>query len=1078
MAAMNKRAQAVYKSVLPLPLLPEVSPVESYKLHGDNSMVYCLHVPKTALDASASTLAEGRTRGLYNSFCELLGLLATIQFTNMKSDDGSDDEEGDKKKRKGDGAEEPAGPLYFEVGGVKHPVQETYMEYLADKDKSVYQGVPSLDSCVGIRFHFVVQAPLELSTAPCVLSAAVEHRIKENANRTKGKGKKAKPEDIRAHERWREVTSMGRYFNVLKEYLNSYSVGADVGPESIRRHDSPFHPQNCFSIETATPPGTHPSQLYRDPTETDGVTFAFPNYVFRLPHSFVAPLTLFALTLPGTGEWSHERGDDLKATVDGLSRTYVLEYVHNLNRDRTFGWRRITDSFDTEKIVVEADTEMAAAEKAVRLREVSMRHVDRIRSCFAREDVDMGGDLNKIGAFANTFDKFDKIKPIPPVDDTIPYLGNYMVHMSNMFEYGYKLVSTARLLFMVHLAYLDGLVDEHKLHFNLFLAGEGESGKSYVLQCCLRMMIPNTIENDTNFTENSLTGCDHRVFTSLFCDEAPPIMLGAEYGNRGKGDDEGNPVVKMAMDSCYTTRKTAFVDDGGVRSATNHRTELVHSWVVASNHPVSSIPHPMRSRFVVVDVVQTRKDYNTREDKQEQTDDERFRVMEKRLLEFEQETHQVTLGVVYVNMLIRVGALRPPNLTGARYLIKAFFDHVGKTKNSDEGTRTKNQFKRALSAAVTFHAVRRYLEFYGTPQGPPSLDNDISIFCPRWGPQGQLVHPGIQPFLVATESLTVAVISAFIEYILTYDYFVLEAYINRIIITNKDNCVSPDNPRMNMAVSEDGMFKYDTSNINTLEQAQQVVTNYLRSQGMIVSKHQVSTAYENLHAAGVLEFNAGEVKLAWKKVKDVFTFDEATKRYKYMSELNAHLEKVVKTCIHEDFARRRRVLTFLPVDRNHQNILDEIRVPFPSNKKYKARKPAPIFDMMSRTGLVTLVEDKGSNVSPELQALKTFLPDATPQDVDLYLHDYPSCYNELLVEAKARREEHGISYPEDILEGFYAAYDQDKYANAPARKKALSLIDRKRKRVEEPHPNPAEEEADTSPSPAKRANKSDKTQII
>jgi hypothetical protein len=568
------------------------------------------------------------------------------------------------------------------------------------------------------------------------------------------------------------------------------------------------------------------------------------------------------------------------------------------------------------------------------------------------------------------------------------------------------------------------------------------------------------VENDTNFTENSLTGCDHRVFTALFCDEAPPIMLGLEDGPYNK-DNTGNSVVKMAMDSCYTTRKTAHVDEGGVRTATNHRTELVHTWILATNNPVHSIPKPLHSRFIVIDVVQRTKDYGDRTEKQAMAEDTRLDHLNDWALRYQQEAHQITLGVLYVNMLIRVGALKKVSMVAAAPLVKAFFERVRAIKKNEDGSRTKKQVERAISAAVTYNAVRRYIEFYGTPMGPPSLDNDITIFCPRYDREGRTVHPGIQPFLVASEAITVSVLSAFFEYMISYNYYVLEGVINRFIIINPDNCVSPDRAQMKQVVTApDGSFEYASLDGWDASVVPNKLVSYLKGIGLVLSKHQVSTAIRDLEWAGVMEVDtSGNIKLWWDKVKTMFTFDETRNKYHYSMSLREHMDKIVEECAHRDFACNTRVLTMLPVDMNHQDILDEVRVRLPDRGQKTETYHCFFYNPEAPWEEVDL-GDQEEYVPPEVKALRRVHPGATLEDARLYLYDYPPSYEGALTKAAAARTR-GWSYPESLLEKAYRdlkATAGGKYDDVRAREFAKALLDRKRKRVPEEE-NPAEETA-------------------
>ena len=1021
----------------------------------DQSNLFTFILPTDVLQPIAFNITHKLDKTAYDVYATLLGFLSTLHVCNYMTDMGdqgmdqsSDTPNGDTGGRgqgKGKAPKEPnTQPMFLSNGKQR---SEVFMEYIL-RDNVVVEdegATPNLSECTAIRFYFLLH-----EKPSCMVNTfkSLTEYFQKLSKASKSKSKSDKP---LAFELCKSVTSMDRLAELACEYLGqpSYKYSADKFeeppgvPAASEGEDpppsytlgAPIHLGRLFRVNNMIPPGSMPSQAtYNDPTddddETNKLVFAYPHLVFKIEHFMLPTPRLFGVTLPGTTEWSPQTGQDLAFTRSSLSNVEYMRSILSKVPPVSNGYRQITRSRELNETRI-IGTEREQGRLTRRLRMNNLQHACRCEAALGT-GVTLGEDLEAYATYASTFTEFQK--PLVKIfDNSLSYYGNYIATEWMVYEDFYHLACNHRVLKILELAALDSLRDAKELRPNILIPGNGETGKSFLLDKVRNRWVDGTCPEVTALTENSFITNEPTLFNIMLFHEVPELIMGTN--NQGRdGPSTGSGVIKDVLTRNEVSKKTCYVEDGQ-RLQVNTSCEYEAVMLMATNEATGQMPVPIVSRMLILNIVDYKKDYGTRAEKAAPLDTAQKARLDRHVESYHTRFRQQLIAHLYVEMLIKFKVLADVDVSASVNIIDVSSEYCRRVGMVDWGNRVNDSIRTMIRSHTIQYAVIRYLSFFGQPEGPQTMANEFATFAPKYDTHGNITHKGIQPFLVSTEELCVFVISCIFEsFDGTVDYMVLEGVINALIMSNPRNRVSGASYELKLGVSNGTMYEFDMGGSFRHVLIESVVRYLGKHTRHKISKEQVVTSFDNLRKHNFCEVNGGEVKLNWVKAKPYFTvIDE---KYRFNMNTRDHIEKICKEVTHRDFANGARLLISTPVDVNHQDIMSELNVTREGPYKRiisetRCEIPENLEDTFSSTTFGGVMAGPSGDVGAELLALQQIIPEATQGDVGRILYDIPG-----------GAPDQSVRYPEAYLGNAYRQIPTTRYPSCKnARKRALAAID-------------------------------------
>lgn len=1032
-----------------LPFIVEegkTTPIQSLDFSPTNTNTLVFNLPIDVLQPIAYNLSGKLDKTAYDVYATLLGFLSTLHVCNYMEGYGEDTSEQTTEGGGGGGGgpkpktpKDPDTRLQFREDG--KPKTEVYMEYVL-RDNVVVEdegATPNLSECTAIRFFFVDYDSGGVLYDRCAKLAAYFQKLTKNS---KPKSDKDKPLPF---EFCKSVTSMDRLAELICEYMcePSYKYSA----EQIKDTESPADFGNVFAVDYQLPPNSMQSQTGYPVNDKNNrvLNFAYPHLVFKIEHFMLPTPRLFGVTLPGTTEWSPQTGQDLAFTRSSLSNLEYMRSILSRSPPVSNGYRQITISreLNETRLIGTIHNDPQRLKRQMRMN--NLQHACRCEAALST-GVTLGEDLEAYAKFAGTFTEFQK--PLIKIfDPTLSFFANYMCTEWMVYENFYHLACNHRVLKVLELAALDSLRDAKDLRPNILIPGNGETGKSFLLDKVRARWVDGTCPEVTALTENSFITNEPTLFNIMLFHEVPELIMGT--GNTGReGPTTGSGVIKDVLTRNEVSKKTCYVEDGQ-RLQINTTCEYEAVMLMATNEATGQMPAPIVSRMLILNIIDYKKDYGTRAEKAAPVDPTEQARLDSHVETYHSRFRQQLIAQLYVELLIKFKVLDDVDVSTSVNVIDVASEYCRKVGLVDWGNRVNDSVRAMIRTQTIQYAIIRYLSMLGKPDGPTSMANTFATFAPKYDTQGNITHRGIQPFLVATEELCVFVVSCIFEsYDGTVDYMVMEAILNALIMSNPRNRVS-GSYEIKLGVSNGTMYEFDMGQTNYHVMVESVVRYLAKHSRYKISKEQVKTSFDNLRQHGLCEINMGEVKINWVRLRDLYkVVDE---KYRFNMDTKSHIEEICSKISHSQFANNTRLLISSPIDVNHQDIMSEIEVNRvgPYKRIVSETRCAMANTLEDAFGPCTfgnILSGPSGDVGAELLALRRILPEATQADVGRLLYDnmvddIPS-----------------VRYPEEYLEHAYTQIPLVRYPSSkPARKRGSDTIERYNALVEKTlEANPAE----------------------
>lgn len=158
-------------------------------------------------------------------------------------------------------------------------------------------------------------------------------------------------------------------------------------------------------------------------------------------------------------------------------------------------------------------------------------------------------------------------------------------------------ISTNHIDFMkVMFGRLDAYRRCFKLHFNMFLTGEGATSKSFIFDIMEECSIPGTVDKLTYQTSKADAVDGNRNDLITICHEAPPGLFNT---SKSKNLDHSQETMfKEKLTSCTVSCKTFFMDEvEGKRKNRITKSECIGVWFGATNDNPGQVEEALKTRF-------------------------------------------------------------------------------------------------------------------------------------------------------------------------------------------------------------------------------------------------------------------------------------------------------------------------------------------------------------------------------------------------------------------------------------------------------------------------------------------------
>lgn len=332
--------------------------------------------------------------------------------------------------------------------------------------------------------------------------------------------------------------------------------------------------------------------------------------------------------------------------------------------------------------------------------------------------------------------------------------GNLMVRWATAAE-TLLMASQGHVNIIRQLACSMSVFNSRPLKPNLLYVGPGQTGKSFILSICGKILIPGTSTMLSDITAAGLSsGTDDMDFMSIFMGEAPPALMAIDNSKFGNSDGTDNDT---------SDKGTAFKDiltDGSYVKLMKVKDEVTGNWEqkkieskvnvqvsVATNASVLKMAPAMLTRFHVQNVNQNSTSRPERSVADcmfsEQTD-----AMKRMKSSFIDEVREMQYFTCLVYATIRAGIVKMDTSAGMA-MIRRIDACVRKMGLSETVTR---DMERVFTLAETL-TIWNAVDCFFHSGNETVLDDDM-----EWSASTVIA---LEPYLVVTEEIVIFAVSLF-----------------------------------------------------------------------------------------------------------------------------------------------------------------------------------------------------------------------------------------------------------------------------------------------------------------------------
>ena len=509
-----------------------------------------------------------------------------------------------------------------------NPFMKVYLEF------PEMQNRPDQASCY--RIHaYALDDQIHFGTALESIISENSRRLKES--RTKKRALRINPmENLADYQLYYRITSKEMFYRTIGDWIrkdNFYISRLDriVGKNKNMDHDYEGNVKRLFHIKYAlkeTPRNTNPifcdarsymvdetpclpscKHLIRISTEQlDTAVFMskyLPDYQQRVRKYSVEPpvQVQYAKVLN-----DDEIEDPMSDFMDGLEvRSYeqdcMTEYDTHMTRDEEKD--KFEEFFEQSDFVIthtraknQYDRHVRAFEQTPEFNEKYKEYQKWACEEFEARCFDQDSNISDVGLkMIRWVDKHGHLTFQHRLSDpSMSIFANMIIRKMEECE-EFLQISTNHLDYIkIMMGRLDAYRRSFKLHFNMFLTGEGATSKSFLFDLMEAASIPGTVEKLTYQTTKADAVDGNRNDLITVCHEAPPGMFNT---SKNKNMDRSQETMfKEKLTSCTVSCKTICIDEiSGKRYNRVTKSECIGVWFGATNDDPSDVEQALKTRF-------------------------------------------------------------------------------------------------------------------------------------------------------------------------------------------------------------------------------------------------------------------------------------------------------------------------------------------------------------------------------------------------------------------------------------------------------------------------------------------------
>lgn len=552
---------------------------------------------------------------------------------------------------------------------------------------------------------------------------------------------------------------------------------------TLPRMDQPGGFDSAFAFSNEDMVGVCEEQRTENKATGDDFRFSFPEMTFEIRGHLLDALTLFTQTLPYSTPYMRvpafpkmNRADlddpSYKVRLIELKSIKVeVDYV-KLARERVYEHLHLIESKHKHE------------DKYALARALKKGRVDALRSVFPvfTEEVTTNTTLDSLKAHGRS-ETFRFVQDDITVSSSLTHFGNFMAYFYERFHVDLKDDCNHDITFLVTLSLFNILRFHFGLKLNLCIQGAPSTGKSHSFGLVRdHIAVPDTTTDLTGVSKkgfSSSTPVHSRLYLS---DEVPPSMKSAE------GDADATMKTALSENKISTTSCGSADQD---RKEIVNKADKMISILFATNVKLKSIGTDLQARFRIIHLPFRMTEYSAKADRENKKTDMQITPFARQL--------QMLVGVVEI--MIFAGNVLEVDTS----ITKSFFDKtrryylekamgVDVVDNRDEKRLYMTARTLTLMYAVYMYVYHIRRDYFATNPDPFSLET-------------LKVLQGIEPYLYATEEISVTAMSYYTHLFVDSDYLnvlllVLKRYDKHLLrdaqggLVETDGYYNTTNPHM------------------------------------------------------------------------------------------------------------------------------------------------------------------------------------------------------------------------------------------------------------------------------------------
>lgn len=768
-----------------------------------------------------------------------------------------------------------------------------FMEYLLPEGIDVDDYI--LSNALGIRFHFHVYDDdlnfLEGIQKMIENNGGAEFSYGNNNDdgdepaqkkRKKAPVKKKKIEFFHNYEKikslwdWYTICNIASNENIPQMLWTQDTLEPENWTPSV---DHPFHPDEYFSWGKSLIPGMMSCQ------NIPGSKFGVPSAVFYINEYMRNPLAMLGVTLPKSTLWFEQ--DEIQARDTNMSLS-SMEYMEN--RFMTMKLSGYVKRNNLKEIKLLQDQRLAKLYSKTdpddiimamkKYRESSVQYI----SSTWRNGAAVSQPIQLMSKYAHEEKTWTSGAP-EIVDMGMSSFGNYVATILKDFESILRISTTHTILFRVLVNSLDAYRNKYNLHNNVVLLGEGATGKSHILECVQKMLLPNTVKSITHATDKaSAVDSDNNDHITCY-HEMPPQMLGSEKS----GQEQGSHIIKDKMTSCSVETNTIFVDsETGRRHAVNVISECIGVFIMATNERWDTIPQALSTRMIAIlvnDILREGFGINDMTcdipyiKNGTCTDSNKEAEFHKRMHKMQNVLVMVE-KMIYTNVLedVEMAVFDTMQINMTKYMIE---EHIMYGNGNIREIKYLKNFARTLTI---MHAVHKFIN---DPKSPGFNNENFGKL------DSFKVLTQIQPYLFCTEEIALFSLTVNADQLIkVYHFKVVELMLytlSGVFLRNMNKTLKVSNDY----IATNAMFNDHNGIYNHITKGQkEAFGERLSRQNIIVAFRELQD--RSFNGQPIIKYDALSLYINHDYIEKHFTLNSDTDRYECNFNLNTIMEDVFK----------------------------------------------------------------------------------------------------------------------------------------------------------------------------------------